>query len=140
MRTVEVFLNAAPSGRGRRFRAGDVLVGCGQYLRFRFEAGCGQDLEVLERAFEIGNLRGRDDAGRLYLPQIQSVSVVDVVRVDGVCCYAVDPVGYTTLQGLPGTVVWGADQLVRHRLAADYLSDRLRLGAELAGMRAQGGL
>ena len=120
--------------------SGDLLLGCGQYLHFRLEAGGGHDLEVLARAFEIGNLRGRDDAGRLYLPQIRSVSVGDVMRVDGACCYAVDPVGYTTLQGLPGTVVWGADQLVGHQLAADYLSDPQRLGAELAGMRAQGGL
>lgn len=62
------------------------------------------------------------------------------MRVDGFCCYAVDPVGYTTVQGLPGTVVWGADQLVGHGLAADDLTDRQRLAGELAGMRAQGGL
>lgn len=76
MRTVEVFLNASPSARGGGFCVGDVLVGCGQYLRFRFEAGGGHDLEVLERAFEIENLRGHDDAGRLYLPQIRSVSAM----------------------------------------------------------------
>ena len=130
MRTVEVFLNASLSARGGGFCVGDVLVGCGRYVRFRFERpGGGHDLEVLERAFEIG----RDDAGRPYLPQ----SVGDVMRVDGFCCYAVDRVGYTTVQGLPGTVVWGADQLVGHGLAADDLTDRQRLAGE---MRAQGGL
>lgn len=75
---------------------------------------------ALGLAFAIGNREGRDSLARLWSSDIRSVSVGDViqiatvsgVRVHSHAYYAVEPVGFRLLDGMPGNVAFGDAHLI----------------------------
>lgn len=83
-----VFENVTPGSRFEEYRKGDQLVLVGT-----FEVG-GDSIEAaLEDLFWVGNKQGPDSAGRRWPLDRRSMSVGDLVVVEGET-YAVDIVGF----------------------------------------------
>ena len=76
------------------FSHGDRMVTSDDLLTFEFDK-C-DDTVAADKAFKIGNLRLADRNGKQYLPQIRSISVGDVIDVDGIF-YAVADFGFRTV-------------------------------------------
>jgi len=80
-----------------------------------------QDVDAaLNRVYAIGNRHGRDALGREWSSDIRSVSIGDVIWLVTVTdegtvgtAYAVEPVGFRALGGMPTSVEYGEVGLVR---------------------------
>lgn len=142
MTTIDIYLNAEAGLEGRNqfltgWKAGDRMVTANE-LTFEF-AGAAD--EVLEKAYQIGNLRQADRNGKQYLVHFRSVSVGDVIRVRGTlgmsdAYYACADFGWNRLSDeemldLLRNSEIGLGKMVEMKVAAGYLlTDPSRVAAE----------
>lgn len=130
--TVQVYLNTNTRNSFMHgFSHGDQMVTSDDLLTFEFDK-CA-DTVAADKAFKIGNLRLADRNGKQYLPQIRSISVGDVIAVDGIF-YAVADFGFRTVVPslVKRTTTEGVQALADLEVAAPWIADADRIERENA--------